>query len=116
VELTRGMLVLLTVVAAAGWLVYVGRRVWRFNLRVRELWRLLEDKGRADRVREVLKDPLSNVPQTRYLFDDRDFEDPEVRVLKLELRPMWRGGVLSVLSSIPLMLLILWLWDSAGAP
>jgi len=37
-------------------------KVWRFNTRMPALWRLLQNKGRANRVREVRDDPRTNVP------------------------------------------------------
>ena len=42
----------------------------------------------------------------RYLFDEADFDDPEIRASKLELWALWRKGVGSLLLVIPLSFLL----------
>ena len=103
-------LILLTVVSLGGWLAWSAFEVIRFNLEVRGLWTLLEHKGRSHRVKEVRDDPWTNLPQQRYLFDETDCEDLDIRALKHALRAMWRRGVGSLLLVIPLSLLLGWLW------
>ena len=44
-------------------------------------------------MKEVRDDPWTNLPQQRYLFDEVDFDDPEIRASKLELRALWRKGL-----------------------
>ena len=44
--------------------------VWRLNARMPELWQLLENKGRRHRVREKRDEPRSNLPSTKYLYDE----------------------------------------------
>ena len=73
------------------------RQVWRFNVRMPELWRLLESKGRAHRVRELRDEARTNLPSTKYLYDDVDFDDSDIRALKLTLRAMHRNTILSLL-------------------
>ena len=51
------------------------RQVWRFNVRMPELWRLLESKERAHRVRELRDEPRTNLPSAKYLYDEVDFDD-----------------------------------------
>ena len=50
---TGTALMVLGLAVNAGVLVSCVRQVWRFNVRLPELWRLLESKGRAHRVREL---------------------------------------------------------------
>ena len=76
------------------------RLVWRFNARMPALWSLLEAKGRAQRVRELRDEPWSNLPSKGYLYNDVDFDDPEIRDLKLSLKVMHRNGILSLLAFI----------------
>ncbi len=71
--------------------------VWRFNVRIPELWQLLKDKGRAHRVREVHDEPRTNLPSTKYLYDEVDFDDRDIRELKSTLKAMHRVAVGSVL-------------------
>ena len=78
-------------------LVWCVRAVWRFNARMSELWRLLETKGRAHRVKELRDDPVTNLPPTKYLYNEVDFEDPDIRELKLTLKSMHQKGVGSIL-------------------
>ena len=62
-----------------------------------ELWRLLESKGRAHRVRELRDEPRTNLPSTKYLYDEVDFDDRDIRELKLTLKVMHRNAILSLL-------------------
>ena len=71
--------------------------VWRFNVRMPELWRLLENKGRAHRVREVRDEPRTNMPAAKYLYDEVDFGDRDIRELKLTLKVMHSVGIVSIL-------------------
>jgi hypothetical protein len=104
--MSHSALILITVVSLGGWLAWSAFAVTRFNLRLRELWRLLQSKGRGRRVKEVRDDPWTNLPQQRYLFDEVDFDDPEIRALKLELRALWRKGIGSLVLVIPLSFLL----------
>ena len=110
--MSHAALILITVVSLGGWLAWSAFEVTRFNLRLRELWRLLESKGRGHRVKEVRDDPWTNLPQQRYLFDEADFDDPEIRASKLELRALWRKGIGSLVLVIPLSFLLGWMWEA----
>ena len=93
--MTAALIVLVALNAA----LFLGcvKLVWRFNVRMPELWQLLEDKGRAHRVREVHDEPRTNLLSTKYLYDEVDFDDRDVRELKLTLKVMHRVAVGSVL-------------------
>ena len=71
--------------------------VVRFNRRMPELWRLLEVSERSHRVREVHTDAWSNLPAARYLYNDNDFEIPEIRELKLTLKRLHRSAITNLL-------------------
>ena len=73
------------------------RQVWQFNVRFPELWHLLESKGRGHRVRELRDEPKTNLPSAKYLYNDVDFDDREIRELKLRLKAMHRNAILSLL-------------------
>ena len=90
-----GIALLLTAVSA-GLLVHATRLVVRFNRRMPELWQLLEARH-AHRVRELRNEARSNVPAARYLYDRIDFEDSEIRELKLVLKQQHRSAILSLL-------------------
>ena len=90
-----GIALLLTAVSA-GLLMHATRLVVRFNRRMPELWQLLEARQRAHRVRELRDEARSNLPAARYLYDSVDFEDPEIRTLKLVLKQQ-RSAILSLL-------------------
>ena len=45
-------------------------------------------------------------------FDEVDFDDPEIRALKLELRALWRKGIGSLVLVIPLSFLLGWMWEA----
>ena len=83
-------LTVITVVSLGGWLAWSAFEVTRFNVRL----------------------PWSNLPQQRYLFDEADFDDPEIRASKLELRTLWRRGIGSLVLVIPLSLLLGWMWEA----
>ncbi len=80
-------------------LVRGARMVWRLTLcaRMPELWRLLENKGRRHRVRELRDEPRSNLPSTKYLYDEVDFDESDIREMKLTLKLMHRSAIRSVL-------------------
>ena len=88
---------LLLVAVSVALLVHATRLVVRFNRRMPELWKLLEGTGRSHRVRELRDDVWSNLPAARYLYDNVDFEEPEIRVLKLELKQMHRSAISNLL-------------------
>jgi hypothetical protein len=73
------------------------RLVVHFNRRMPELWNLLGAKGRPHRVRELNTDAWSNLPAARYLYDNIDFEVPEIRELKLTLKQLHRSAITSLL-------------------
>ena len=83
---TGTALMVLGLAVNAGVLVSCVRQVWRFNVRLPELWRLLESKGRAHRVRELHDEPRTNLPSAKYLYDEVDFDDRDIRELKLTLK------------------------------
>ncbi len=91
-----GIALVLTAVSA-GLLVHATRLVVRFNRRMPELWQLLEARQRVHRVRELRDEAPSNVPAARYLYDRIDFEEPEIRALKLVLKQQHRSAILSLL-------------------
>ncbi len=91
-----GIALLLTA-ASAGLLVHATRLVVRFNRRMPELWQLLEARQRVHRVRELRDEARSNLPAARYLYDRVDFENPEIRELKLVLKQQHRSAILSLL-------------------
>ena len=62
-------LLVLAIAVNVAVLVSCVRQVWRFNVLLPELWRLLESKGRAHRVRELRDEPRTNLPSTKYLYD-----------------------------------------------
>ena len=72
--------------------------VIRFNLRMSDLWRLLESKGRGERVHELRDSALTNLPSTRYLYNDVDFDDSEIRDLKRRLKRMHWLAIASLLA------------------
>ena len=90
-------LVILAVPLNAALLVRCTRMVWRLNARMPELWRLLENKGRRHRVRELRDESRSNLPSTKYLYDEVDFDDSDIREMKLTLKVMHRSALLSLL-------------------
>ena len=90
-------LIILGVALNAALLVRGVRKVWRLNARMPELWRLLEHKGRRHRVRELVDEPRSNLPSTKYLYDEVDFDDSDIREMKLTLKVMHRSALLSLL-------------------
>lgn len=94
---TGTALMVLGLAVNAGVLVSCVRQVWRFNVRLPELWRLLESKGRAHRVRELHDEPRTNLPSAKYLYDEVDFDDRDIRELKLTLKAMHRNAILSLL-------------------
>ena len=86
------------------------RAVVRFNRRMPELWQLLEDGGRSDRVRELRDDVWSNLPAARYLYDSVDFEDPQIRALKLALKQMHRSAISQLLVFPTLVIAAVAIW------
>ncbi len=88
---------LLLAAVTAALLVSATRLVVGFNRRMSGLWKLLETTGRSHRVRELRDDVWSNLPGTRYLYDSVDFEDPEIRALKLALKRMHLSAISSLL-------------------
>ena len=90
-------LIIFGVALNAALLVRCATMVWRFNARMPELWRLLENKGRSYRVRELRDEPRSNLPSTKYLYDEVDFDDSDIREMKLTLKVMHRSAIRSVL-------------------
>ncbi len=89
--------IILGVALNAALLVRGARMVWRLNARMPELWRLLENTGRAHRVKELRDESRSNLPSTKYLYDEVDFDDSDIRELKLTLKLMHRSAIRSVL-------------------
>ncbi len=81
-------------------LVRASAMIVRFNRRMPELWQLLETKDRSRRVRELTDNIWYNLPAARYLYDEVDFEDPEIRGLKLTLMRMHRAAISSLLMFI----------------
>ena len=73
------------------------RLVVHFNRRMPELWNLLEASERSHRVRELHTNAGSNLPAARYLYDNTDFEVPEIRELKLNLKQMHRSAITNLL-------------------
>ena len=103
---------LLAALSAAG-LVHAVREVVRFNRRMPELWRLLEDTGRSDRVRELRDDPSSNLPATRYLYDSVDYDDPRIRALKLAPKRLHRSAIAHLLLFPLVAAAAVTLWEGA---
>ncbi len=92
-------------------LVKSARLVVHFNRRMRALWSLLEARERSHRVRELHTDARSNLPAARYLYDNIDFEDPEIRELKLTLKQLHRSAItnLFVFMAIATAAVAVWL-------
>lgn len=70
--------------------------VWRLNARMPELWQLLKNKGRRHRVSELRDQSRSNLPSTKYLYDEVDFDDSNIRELKWTLKVLHRSAILSL--------------------
>ena len=88
-RMSHAALILITVVSLGGWLAWSAFEVTRFNLRLRDLWRLLESKGRGHRVKQVRDDPWTNLPQQPTLarcLDSRNRRDPS------SAQCYWGGG------------------------
>jgi hypothetical protein len=68
-----------------------------FNRRMPELWNLLETSERSHRVRKIHIEAWSNLPAARYLYDNTDFEVPEIRELKLALKRLHRSAITNLL-------------------
>ena len=107
---------LILAMVSAGLLVHATRQIVRFNRRMPALWALLEARQRAHRVRALRDEARTNVPAARYLYDSVDFDDPEIRALKLALKQMHRSGILSLLLLIVVATatLAVWLIDVPG--
>ncbi len=88
---------LIFAVVSVGLLVHATRLIVRFNRRMPELWELLGARERTYRVRELRDEARSNLPAARYLYDSVDFEDPEIRELKLALKQLHRSAISSLL-------------------
>ncbi len=67
-------------------LVISARLVVHFNRRMPDSWNLLGAQGRPHHVRELNTNAWSNLSAARYLYDNIDFEVPEIRELKLTLK------------------------------
>ena len=93
------------------------RLVVSFNRRMPELWKLLETRERSQRVRELDTDAWSNLPAARYLYDDIDCENPEIRELKLTLKQLHRSAISSLLlfMAVATVAVAVWLkpWSAA---
>ncbi len=91
-------LIIFVVALNAALLVRGATKVWRLTLcaRMPELWQLLENKGRRHRVSELRDESRSNVPSTKYLYDGVDFDDSDIRKLKLTLKVVHRSAILSL--------------------
>ena len=92
------------------------RLVVHFNRRMPELRNLLAAKGRPHRVHELNTDTWSNLPATRYLYDNVDFEIPEIRELKLTLKQLHRSAIRNLLlfMASATATLAVWLGSSAN--
>jgi hypothetical protein len=73
------------------------RLVVHFNRRMPELWNLLEARDRSHRVRVLHTEAWSNLPAARYLYDNSDFDVPEIRELKLALKQLHRSSITNLL-------------------
>ena len=85
----------LGVLAIFGFFIRFVFYVVRLNGRMPELWALLEQMGRSDRVHELC-DGWSNLPATRYLYNEVDCEAPEIEALKHALRADYRSAMRSI--------------------
>jgi hypothetical protein len=98
-----GVALALALVAAVevGLLVRFVRIVWFFNREgMPRLWELLERRGLDERVRRLRDEAVTNLPQTQYLYDEVDCDDPEIRALKQQLRAQHRAAILSMLTFV----------------
>ncbi len=91
------MIFFLLAALSAFLLVKSTRLVVHFNRRMPELWSLLEAMERSHRVRELHTDAWTNLPAARYLYDNIDFEIPEIRELKLTLKKLHRSAITNLL-------------------
>ena len=86
------------------------RLVVHFNQRMPELWSLLEVRERSHRVRELHPNAWSTLPAARYLYDDLDFEIPDIRELKLTLKQLHRSAITNLLLFMVIVTAAVFAW------